>query len=68
MYQLTNFGDNQSKVPTGMINDRWRVLYFLRGQHGRASDDQIKQFARINVDNFPSTMRKLIQTRMVVAL
>ncbi len=51
-----------------MINDRWRVLYFLRGQHGRASDDQIKQFARIDVDKFPSTMRRLIQARMVVAL
>ncbi len=68
IYQLTSMGRDLAKTPTKTMTAGWRVVYFLRKHGGRATDDQIKQFASIGDGEFAPTMNSLINQKVVAVI
>ena len=68
IYQLTALGRDMARTPTREMTPGWRVIYYLRRHGGRATDEQIRDFAPVNAGEFPVVIGNLVRQKIVVAI
>ncbi len=59
IYELTNVGEALASNPTNKVTPAMKVLYWMRRHGGRATDEQIKQFAGLTPSEAQGAINKL---------
>jgi hypothetical protein len=61
-------GESLASNPTPEVTPAMQVLYWMRRNHGQATDDQIKQFAGLSEWEAQQAINKLASVKAIVAI